>query len=133
MNFLRRFMYGRYGTDQLSIALLVAGLLTAFIGRLIPVFVVTLIFMIVAYALMFWAVFRVLSKNTAKRYQENCKFLKWFNPIFSKVKTKISEWRDTPHRYFKCPACSKKLRVPAGRGKIEIKCPHCNHKFIKKT
>ena len=32
---LQRFLYGRYGTDKLSIAILVAGLLLSLIGSLL--------------------------------------------------------------------------------------------------
>ena len=36
-------------------------------------------------------------------------------------------------RFFKCPVCKQKLRVPKGKGKVEITCPKCGNKFIKKA
>ncbi len=36
-------------------------------------------------------------------------------------------------RFFKCPACSQRIRVPRGKGKVEITCPKCGNRFIKKT
>ena len=36
-------------------------------------------------------------------------------------------------KFFKCPACRQKIRVPRGKGKIEITCPRCGDRFIKKT
>ena len=36
-------------------------------------------------------------------------------------------------KFFKCPACRQKIRVPKGKGKIEITCPRCGDRFIKKT
>ena len=38
-----------------------------------------------------------------------------------------------PDRYFRCPNCKQKVRVPKGKGTIEIRCPKCNTKFIKRT
>ena len=41
--------------------------------------------------------------------------------------------QDKTHRYFKCPGCGQTVRVPRGRGKIQITCPKCRREFIKKT
>ena len=32
-----------------------------------------------------------------------------------------------------CPGCRQVVRVPRGKGKINIRCPKCNRQFIKKT
>ncbi len=37
------------------------------------------------------------------------------------------------YKYFNCPNCNQKVRVPKGRGKIEITCPKCRTSFIRKT
>lgn len=34
------------------------------------------------------------------------------------------------YNYFFCSQCGQKLRVPAGKGKIEISCPICRNRFI---
>jgi ribosomal protein L37AE/L43A len=68
------------------------------------------------------AIFRTLSRNTYKRYQENRKFLALQQRI-----------KDRDHRYFSCPRCKQTVRVPRGKGKIAISCPKCKEKFIKKT
>ena len=80
------------------------------------------VFWALSYALMFWAIFRALSRNTYKRYQENRKFLL----IFDRLK-------DRNNRYFDCPKCRQTVRVPRGKGKISITCPRCKEKFIRKT
>ena len=36
------------------------------------------------------------------------------------------------HKIYLCPKCKKRLKVPKGKGKIEISCP-CSHKFYKRT
>ncbi len=40
--------------------------------------------------------------------------------------------RDREHRYCRCPQCSRMLRVPRGKGKIEISCP-CGRTFFRRT
>ena len=37
------------------------------------------------------------------------------------------------HRYYKCQICKHWLRVPKGKGKIEITCPVCKYKIKRKT
>ncbi|MCC8029243.1 MAG: zinc-ribbon domain-containing protein [Lachnospiraceae bacterium] len=37
------------------------------------------------------------------------------------------------YRFFMCPRCSQKVRVPKGKGRIEITCPKCRTSFIRKT
>jgi hypothetical protein len=119
---LRRFMAGRYGTDKLSMVILVSSVIISLAAMFIPSPRVTLALTLVSYVLMFWALFRCFSRNTYKRYQENRKFLMLFDRI-----------KDRQHKYFNCPRCRQPVRVPRGKGKIAVKCPKCGEKFIKKT
>ena len=119
---LRSFMTGRYGTDKLNTTILGAGLVVCLITMFVPVWPINLILTAVSYGLMFWAIFRCLSRNTYKRYQENRKYLTFLERI-----------KDREHRYFDCPRCRQPVRVPKGKGKIAITCPKCKEKFIKKT
>lgn len=130
MERLRRFMYGRYGNDQLNNAMLIGCLVLMLLGmffRTSAIYVVGLVLLVLCYA-------RMLSKNTTKRFSENQKFLIFWNKVKKKVtdvKFRIAD-RKT-HRYFKCPTCKQRLRVPKGKGKLNISCPHCRASFIKKT
>ena len=119
---LRSFMAGRYGTDRLNMVILCAGLAASVLSVLLPVPPVNLILWVLSYVLMILAIWRSLSRNTYRRYQENRKFLQFFDRL-----------KDRQHRYFDCPKCRQMVRVPRGKGKISITCPRCREKFIKKT
>ena len=71
----RRFMMGRYGTDKLNMTILIAGLIFSLVAMFNPFAMLDLGLTLVSYGLMFWAIFRCLSRNTYKRYQENRKYL----------------------------------------------------------
>lgn len=118
----QRFMAGRYGTDRLNMVILCAGLVACLVSAFFRVPQVNLLLTAVSYALMIWAIFRSLSRNTYKRYQENRKFLQFFDRL-----------KDREHRYYDCPKCRQIVRVPRGKGKISITCPKCREKFIRKT
>ena len=118
----RNFMAGRYGTDKLGMTLLVASLVLSLISAFLGTSILNLIVSLLSYLLMFWAIFRMFSRNTYARYEENRKFLRFFDQL-----------KDRQHRYFDCPKCRQTVRVPRGKGKIAITCPKCHEKFIKKT
>lgn len=119
---LRNFMAGRYGTDRLNMAILGAGLVASLLSVWSRSAKLNLIFFVLSYGLMIWAIFRSLSRNTYKRYQENRRFLQFFVRL-----------KDRQNRYFNCPKCRQVVRVPRGKGKIAITCPRCKEKFVRKT
>ena len=119
---LRNFMMGRYGTDRLNMVILSVGLVASLLSVILRAPVMDLVLFVLSYGMMFWAIFRTLSRNTYKRYQENRKFLQLVGRI-----------KDREHRYFDCPKCRQMVRVPRGKGKISITCPRCREKFVKKT
>ena len=119
---LRNFMAGRYGTDRLNMVILCAGLVASLLSMILPIAPLNLILWALSYGLMIWAICRSLSRNTYKRYQENRKFLQFYDRL-----------RDRNNRYFNCPKCRQTVRVPRGKGKISITCPRCREKFVKKT
>lgn len=128
-NFLRRlgaklqqFMMGRYGTDKLNTAILVTGFAVCVLAIFFRRSLLGLLLTTVSYGLMIWGVFRSLSRNTYKRYQENRRYL-----IF------VDRIKDREHKYFDCPRCKQPVRVPRGKGKISITCPKCKEKFIRKS
>ena len=64
-NGLRRFMQGRYGSDKLNTAILIAGVIACVLSWLTGGW--SVLFMLLSYGLMIWAIFRMLSRNTYKR------------------------------------------------------------------
>lgn len=130
MEKLRRFMYGRYGTDQLNIALVIAAMVISLISRIFGSFWGQL----PAYLILIWVIVRMMSKNRAARMKENAVFLKLWNPIAKWFRLQYNRLRDIKtHRYFTCPNCKNTLRVPKGKGEITITCPVCKTRFDKKT
>lgn len=126
---LYRFMQGRYGSDQLNRFLMILVVLC---------FVLSLfgarVFYILGIALLAYAYFRMFSKNRYKRSAENSVYLRYEYKLKQKAAsfTKNMKQRKTHHIY-KCPSCTQKIRIPRGKGKIEIRCPKCGQTFIKKS
>lgn len=119
---LRHFMMGRYGTDWLNMVILCVGLVASLLSTVFSVQPLNLIFFLLSYAMMIWAIFRSLSRKTYKRYDENRRFLQFWTRL-----------KDRKNCYFDCPKCRQMVRVPRGKGKIAITCPRCKEKFVKKT
>lgn len=129
MNKIRQFMSGRYGTDVLNFALIISGCVLTFVLSLFRVRYGSLISPI-PYGI---AIYRMLSRNYAARSRENAKFLKLITPVKNFIQKKTAQFQDKDHKYYNCPQCHNTLRVPKGRGKIKISCPHCSKEFIKRT
>lgn len=125
-----RFMYGRYGIDSFGKFLVTLALILIFASS----FIRNSFLSALAWVLIIYAYFRIFSKNTYKRSAENQKYLNKTYKIrcyFARQKNMLAQ-RKTHHIY-KCPSCKQKIRVPRGKGKIEIRCPKCNTTFIKKS
>lgn len=127
---LSRFMTGRYGYDSFGRFLIITALVLSVLSY-IPDFGWMYL---LSSAVLIYALFRILSRNHAKRRNELNKYIKLSakpKAWFAKNKRMWSE-RKT-HRYFKCKTCRTVLRVPKGRGKIKISCPKCKSEIIRKT
>lgn len=132
---LMKFMYGRYGNDELNqflfklvfLSLVISLLLgkTNFIGNL---------FYYLALIIVAFIYYRMFSKNFNKRYGERSAYLNLSNKVklYLDKQGKIIQQKKS-YAFFKCPSCKQKVRVPKGKGKISIHCPKCNVDFIKKS
>ena len=128
-----RFMQGRYGVDQLSKFILILGLVFVVISALFNN-ALSLLTYILGWVMVIYCYFRIFSRNIPKRYAENQAYLAKTYKIrtfFGKQKN-IWQQRKTHHIYT-CPSCKQKIRIPKGKGKIEVRCPKCGTTFIKKS
>ena len=124
----QRFMQGRNGMDEFGQALNI-GVLVLLV---ISIFTRWTVLYILALALMIYMYFRVFSRNTPKRYAENQKFRNMRYDFAVKKNNMKKEWQQRKiYRFFRCPMCKQKVRVPKGRGKICITCPKCKAEFVK--
>ena len=104
----RQFMIGRYGTDGLNQFLSIASIVLLLISLLTRFSLFTwlgLVLLVLCY-------YRSLSRNISKRTEENYRYYT--------LKDRVDK-------------CRQKLRVPRGRGRIQISCPRCGTQFIKKS
>ncbi len=134
MNFrnkMARFMYGRYGgRDQLNrflwILIVILIFVTAFTR--IPYF------NYLALLLLVFSYYRMMSRNIAKRYAENQKYLKFTSKIRGKFFFSKQHFAQRKYyAFYRCKNCKQKVRVPKGKGRIQITCPKCKSQFIKTT
>lgn len=121
---------GRYGTDELTQFLIhtaIVILLFSLIRPLRPLYVIS-------FMIMLWAVIRCYSKNMEKRYAERDRFLRYRQEIADEQAFRRRRWRDRKtHKYYRCKRCRAILRVPRGKGKIELRCPRCGASMIRKS
>jgi hypothetical protein len=130
MDWLKRFMMGRYGGDQLSVVLLVLSIFLTILARLINLPLLAFI----AYIPLGICIYRMFSRDISKRSMENYKFAMLVSPLYTWFRKTRQRVKDTKtHKYFKCQNCKTTLRVPKGKGKIIITCPKCKIQFTKKT
>ena len=127
---MARFMSGRYGADQLSMAMVITALVVSILGTFTGARAVV----VLSDALLIVAFFRMLSKDRYRRAHENEVYLsktegarRGFTEWLNRVKN------GKKYRYFTCPKCKQRLRVPRGVGNVTITCKSCGTKFDKKA
>jgi len=126
---LQRFMIGRYGSDTLNTVLIYI----LFVVLILNVFLRSdILNWIYAIGLILYF-FRFFSKNRVKRKRENQQFVKMIKPLRSRFQLWQHQRTDRHHKYYLCPQCNTKVRIPSGHGKVAITCPSCRHEFIKRS
>lgn len=118
-----RFLQGRHGIDELSKTILIAGMVTYLLGGILQ----NGLLLTLAMMGMIYAIYRALSRNEWDRNEEKRKF----NRYIKLWKVKYQERKTS--RIFMCKGCGRMIRVPKGKGKIQVTCPTCGRKTIIKT
>lgn len=126
-------MMGRNGVDALNRFLLVIlGILLA-----VQTFLrgtAAGVMGVVTLALLFYLYFRMFSRNIYKRQTENGAYLRMRYRVTSAWSGRKDRWSQRKeYRFFKCPSCRTRLRVPRGKGKINIVCRKCGTSFQRRT
>lgn len=155
---LYRLMQGRHGNDELSQFLMIAGLVMLLVSNFLRLG----IFHTLAWVMLVYAYFRVMSRNIPKRQQENRKFLEMKANFMRKKSAGTGGWQqkraqkqqakqakqqaqqqdysqyqqeaDTEnYNYYRCRNCGQIVRVPKGKGTVKITCPECKNTFTDRT
>lgn len=137
MAFLQRWLYkfmmwmrGRNGTDQLAIFSFIASVILQLLASILG----SGTLLLVSLGLYGWTLFRVFSKKSVKRAEENRKFVSGLGTLKTKARQMIARIRNMrQYKYFKCPQCKALLRLTRGQGEKEVCCPQCQHRFRMKS
>ena len=128
---IKNYLQKVYGVDFFSKTMIVFALILSLINLKFKNRVIEIITMIL---IVYFGIFRVFSVNKYQRMIENKKFAKAVKPMtdfFEKYKIRALNSKDK--KYIKCPNCKKEMKIPRNKGKIKVTCPHCGHKFVKKS
>lgn len=126
---LQQLMVGRNGPDALGSA----AVWTALGLWFVYLFTRRLILYLICLALFIYSLSRTFSRRVEKRRAENAAFLAAVRPLRRKCSAVSCRLRDRDHRYFSCPNCGQQLRVPRGKGRIQVTCRACGITFEKKS
>ena len=121
-------MLGRNGSDHLAVAFMSASVIIYIFAIFIPVLRPWL--SALSLLLMIYALFRMLSKNVDKRREENYRFVRlWQKQKASLSGARLRHAQSKEYKFFICPACKVRLRIPRGKGRIKITCVKCGRRF----
>ena len=129
-NGINRMMAGRHGADEFSMALLIMGLVVSIIGSFARFGLLSLI----SLALYIYSIFRMFSRDHNKRYAENQKYLALWNKRTGSIRQFFVRLKNIKkYKYFKCPECHSRLRLPRKVGEVTVTCGKCHHAFKQKA
>ena len=124
---LRAFFSGRNGFDQLGRALIWPALIGLLLSSLVPVEWLRTVLYYLSLALLCYVYVRAFSRNVERCSAQNQRYLSW------RRCRKLAFQQRKTHRFYRCPQCRQRLRVPRGKGKIRITCGKCGALFEKTT
>jgi len=129
-----RIMAGRNGPDHLNRFLSVVFLILSVCSMFVRNARLASVLYTLSMALFIYVMFRMLSRNIYRRQQENGAYLRerykitsWWNGL----RDRWAQRKD--YKFYKCPSCRTRLRVPRGKGKLNIVCRKCGTSFQRRT
>ena len=129
-----RLMAGRNGPDHLNRFLSVVFLILSVCSMFVRNARLASVLYTLSMALFIYVMFRMLSRNIYRRQQENGAYLRerykitsWWNGL----RDRWAQRKD--YKFYKCPSCRTRLRVPRGKGKLNIVCRKCGTSFQRRT
>lgn len=114
---------GRYGIDSLGKTISMISIVIYLIGSLLQ----NTILISLAMVGIIIALFRILSKQRWDRSEENRRYQRYIKLW----KLRYEGRKDS--RIFMCRSCGRYIRVPKGKGKIQVTCTVCGDKVIRRT
>jgi len=120
---MQRFMQGRNGSDEMN-RILTYVLVVLYV---ISLFTKSTLLYYITLAGFIYVIFRMMSRNLYARREENRKFV----TKLETARIKFEQRKD--YKIFRCKGCGRNIRVPRGKGKIEVTCPMCGKKTIHRT
>ena len=128
-------MSGRYGVDQLYRFLLLSAVVCSLLTVLLAEHaLLSNILNTASLILLVWATYRVFSRKIEKRYLENLHYLEWTGSMRQHLRMNKEKFQQRKeYKFFVCPTCKTNLRVPKGKGKVNITCSKCGNRFQGKT
>ena len=126
----RNFMIGRNGPDQLTQAILIASVIVMLISAFTGLYIVNLI----GTAGYIYCLFRMFSRNVAKRREENAKWIEFKTNFGRENHYRWMRLKNSrQYKYFRCPQCRSWMRMERKLGTKHVVCGKCGNKFEQKS
>jgi DNA-directed RNA polymerase subunit RPC12/RpoP len=142
-------MFPRFKLDELNKTILASTAIlfiaSLMVGAFESAYTAAMVLRICCGVLMILFIIRIAAFSPELRYRQNQRYLTAITAVREffrggrkrardKAKEAQDKWKEQQeYRYFVCPQCEQKLRVPKGKGKIKITCTRCKHQFIVKS
>ena len=118
------------GPDSLGMAILITSLILTLMTRILGLGMLAFL----PIGLYGWAIFRMLSHNKAKRMEENRRFTQGWMKLKMELRQAVVRMKNIrKYKYYKCPNCKARLRMPRGIGEKTVTCSQCKHSFKQKA
>ncbi len=121
--YVNKLFRGRHGLDDLGKMLIGLSLVLYILGiALQSEFIFSVSLMVLIFSL-----YRIFSRQHWDRDEENRKYMSYIKLWKLRYKYRQNA------RIYMCKRCGKYIRVPKGKGKIQVTCKVCGDKTMRRT